>query len=296
MRVQNILLLAIIAIGLLTSCQKDQTVTTIVEETTSDFRFLTLQEALDLGMQESDLLTTDITTELDADFSNTIEDRDHVPIIDPCSQGARVFRMDAESWAVGSQVHDNSPRFQLWDPSNTHDGIVMPEYRNQFVLWERNEHLDDAHTILDLDRRTSGRYALSFNLKVMNNHMGYFDLHRTLTAGNADNEVSAKFFYYDDDFAVVCYGRNVFAYEYPQNKWMNITLDIDVDNNLVRYYINNDLILRFPLAYPQYEYNTVAVEAVTYDTDYFQRVHNNPNHDILQVKMKTDNFCFSRVF
>lgn len=298
------LMAIVVSFCLFSGCQKNQIEDSIMLSESgpiTNLQEVNLNDLKDLGIDINDSFDE---AAFNHDFEpnqNAVDFRDHRPILDPCSEGAPIFRMDIENFTLGADINTQSSRFQLINP-NSHDGFVMPEYNNQFVFWG-TEVLGlgspkiDAHTLLDLGTRTSGRYMLGFNLKVLPEHTAYFDVHRVVKANIEDNEVAAKFWFFNHNVGIIGVGGRYFTFEYKQNTWMDIHLDFDINNNLMRFYINEDLVSRFPIApYAGAVGQTVQIQAVTYSTGEHQR---NTGVSVAAPTyyggFKTDNHCFSRV-
>ena len=156
---------------------------------------------------------------------------------------------DFESYAPGDGIAASSPDWVLWPDPPGGDSFVS----NQQAVSGSNS-LEVAggtgqDVLLDFGRTfTSGNFSLSMEWYIPDGMRGYFNIQGTAPGSIWSTQT---FFEPDGSFIVDREGPvPLFNGSFPIAEWFNIRIDVDLDNNLWRYFINGACLGTFENTVP----------------------------------------------
>lgn len=166
----------------------------------------------------------------------------------PCNLNPDALICDNfDSYDATKKLAAQSPtNWSTWSnaPGGAEDGIVSKEQANT-----PTQSLKVAGTaqdvILKLGNRTTGRYSLKYNYYIPTGKLGYYNIQEAFPlpsnpppSGNWNLDV---YFRANGQGDGSVSGAVAFKFTYPYNKWFNIEHIIDLDNNLLKFYIDGKL-------------------------------------------------------
>lgn len=173
-----------------------------------------------------------------------------------------------DSYTTGQYLGSQSPCWEPWDGINggSVDVIVNgTEGVNGTAAIEIN---DSEDMVLKLGGRTSGRYNLSFKMKLKPNRAGHYNLLHAFTPNNTstDDLNGAGVFFLPNGEGYLLYQGNDYQFNYGSAaNWINVHNIIDLDNDLVTLYVNGVEIDTWPFSYDTNSgSNPVVLEGVDF--------------------------------
>lgn len=157
------------------------------------------------------------------------------------------FSDDFESYNVGDQIAATSADWELWPSAMATDAMVTDEQAAGGSNSLRLPGGQDLDIILPFGQDfTEGTFNLSFDVFIPTGANAYFNFQ-----GNSDIAGPTGL------WVLQCYLRNTGIFEvdnaeslviqnaYPQNEWINITLDVNLTENLWKMFINGECLGSF---------------------------------------------------
>jgi hypothetical protein len=180
------------------------------------------------------------------------------PAFSQCAQNPLAVTCDNfESYTVGVL----SPQADWWTPwSPPEDGVlsavVSTDYASQGtksmkVMYDSQNGTQGDDQVLLLGGKTSGRYELKWKELILPGHAGYLNIQNSQTVGTKWN--------LDLFFDSTGTGRMVInpsstgqapnaTFTFPRGQWFPVRFYFDLDNNIAKLFINDQLVLGW--AYP----------------------------------------------
>ncbi len=105
----------------------------------------------------------------------------------------------------------------------------------------------DTDLVMKLGNKTSGKYGLSWYMFVENNFAGYYNIQHFQSPGT---EWAFEVYLNANGSGELYAGSTTpIAFNYPKATWFEVNHDIDLDNDLIKLYINGNLIHQWPFSY-----------------------------------------------
>ena len=165
------------------------------------------------------------------------------------------FCENFERFESGQAVEPQSSRWLLWvNPNNTTggDGAIFPDSSGGNIARCYNDGVSNSTDLVyNLDDKTSGRWRLSWQMRVANNKSAYFNLLHTKPGfDNNNNYVYANSAYHvlfnadgTGDIRVASGNAAPQAkFTYPNGTWFNVVQIIDLYQNKVELWIDDNFI------------------------------------------------------
>ena len=152
-----------------------------------------------------------------------------------------------ESFLPSGPVSDVSSRWEVWPAVNYGDGVSETDANgNQLAHLVNNNAPLSPYLIHFLDHQTSGRWRLSWRMRVENNKTGYFNiLHRRPNANTSGN-IAYRTVFNPDGTGYVRVGLNSnpneARFNYPNGEWFNVVQIIDLDSDVIELWINDHFV------------------------------------------------------
>ncbi len=152
-----------------------------------------------------------------------------------------IFDDDFDSYNAGDYVSVTIPEFFVtWSniPGSTEDA----KFSSEQSLSAPNSIKVDGQTdlLFKLGNKTSGAYIVEWDFFVPTGLAGYYNLQHFEAPGNE----WAVEVYFDNNGTGLMHagGENAATFNYPQNEWFRISHLIDLDNDWIELYFEDDLI------------------------------------------------------
>ena len=158
--------------------------------------------------------------------------------------GGQVTQCDNfESYTSDQFISPQSPFWTKWSTGS--DDADVRTYFNvaeQYLRVERSGSID-PDVVYNLGNRTSGRYRLSWELNVAAGRSAYYNLLHTLPDGSGGNANLAFQAIFNSDGSALLDkpGANT-NFSYNNGAWNRIMQIIDLDENLIEFWVNDDFI------------------------------------------------------
>lgn len=165
-------------------------------------------------------------------------------LVSSLPNGDKIWADDFGNYIPGRLSHQ-STRWSLWS-STGYDAAVAGEsiLNSNKVAMFTGGISSKPDLIYRTDNATSGRFRLSWRMKMASGKKGYFDVLHTLPNSSGNGAVIA----YEVDFATTGKGTvtidnglgtkiTAAQFEYPLGKWVNVTNLIDIDRDLVELWV-----------------------------------------------------------
>jgi len=167
------------------------------------------------------------------------------------SQGSSLYYDDFESYTVGSFIAvDNPTWWTTWSnlPGSAEDGQIS----DLFASSPTNSVLIDkvpaeSDLILKLGNKTSGAYALNWEMYVETGYAGYFNIQHFESPGI---EWAYEVYLLANGNGELLAGSTTpFTFTYPKDTWFLVENIINIDEDLVTLVINGVEVYSWPFSY-----------------------------------------------
>ncbi len=191
---------------------------------------------------------------------------------------------------IDDEISPQSDHWTLWN-TNSLDGIInsdMASEGSQSMEIAQQSSFSQQDVLLLLGDKTQGKYRLSFNMYIPDNRQGYFNLQKFQNIPGA--EWGFEIYFYHNTLARIRAGGGNGWFLYPQDDWIQIELYFDIDNNIVRFYLNGIWLFYWNLSYQATNpFGTLQVGAIDF---YGGDIDFNSN---TAVEYYIDEICYQQV-
>jgi len=167
------------------------------------------------------------------------------------SQGSSLYYDNFDGYTVGNFIAvDNPTWWTTWSglPGSGEDGQISDIYSSSpsnSVLIDLVPAASDL--ILKLGNKTSGAYELDWEMYVETNYAGYFNIQHFESPGI---EWAYEVYFDKNGTGRLLAGSTTpFAFNYPKDTWFLVENKIDIDADLVEFWVNGTLVLSWPFHY-----------------------------------------------
>lgn len=154
------------------------------------------------------------------------------------------FSENFESYTSGSYIATESATWwQAWDNSVMGGEIsnaVAHNSNNSMKVYINGSRETDV--ILNLNDITTGRYRVEFYMYVPTDRTGYYNLLQNFNGQNSSWGIQLTFM---DGTGKIDANGNQYTCQYTPDSWTKIQHFIDLDNDWIDFYINDDLIISY---------------------------------------------------
>lgn len=157
------------------------------------------------------------------------------------SINAQIISDDFDTYTTGA-LSSQSEHWTTWAGDFTDDGIVVDTVSNtapnSLLI---GNFIYDSDVLLLLGNKDTGSYSLDYNLFIPSGKVGYYNFQEDEIPGVGWN---LDVFFNEDGLApgVGSFVQSDSTFTYPQDEWFAIHQVIDLDANLMSYYINDTLV------------------------------------------------------
>ena len=155
-----------------------------------------------------------------------------------------------------------SNTWSKWN-ANYSDGQVVGEY-NKFLYMTRNTYGSQPSAIYDLAQHDNGIYHVDFQIWVASNRSAYFNVQKQLTYGNSNNEFGIEVYFYNNRTGAVKIAGRTYPFRYNQNQWIDVTLDVHLNESEAWVMIGNEGIQFNPRWSNGTNYGSLKMDAVSF--------------------------------
>ena len=173
--------------------------------------------------------------------------------------GNKMWGDDFEDYQSSVRLAPQSTRWQLWTPASpNNDAIVTSEgsgvTQNKFAFFNGTTTAT-PDVIYHTSNRTSGRYRLSWQMRVNAGKSGYYNVLHGLPDAGGENAVYAYEVYFDNTGTGRVLVNNggtsritVAKFGYAMGQWVNVTNIIDIEKDLVELWIGDNYVGNWPFS------------------------------------------------
>jgi len=160
----------------------------------------------------------------------------------PCfPQEALPYEEDFEDYSSSLSFSNQTGCWYTWSgqSGSTEEPSIS---QNQALLSNQSLRIRSGDDIvLTLGDRRTGQYQIKFSIFVPTGRRGYFNTLHQFIPDNTNNEEWAMEVYFnaDGNGTTDVPGPNNPSFTYPQDRWITVVQNIDLDNNLASLYIDN---------------------------------------------------------
>ena len=174
----------------------------------------------------------------------------------PCfPQEALPYEEDFEGYSMSSSFSNQHGCWFTW--SGQSGSIEEPTIsNNQALSGTQSLRVQNQNDIvLDLGNRTSGKFQIKFDLHIPNGKNAYYNILHQFNPDNinTNEEWAYEVFFYPDKTGEIKVNRTTvqnFSFESP---FLFIVQDIDIDNDLIKLYIDNTKIYEQKFTSPEFD-------------------------------------------
>lgn len=152
----------------------------------------------------------------------------------------QLYVEDFEGYAAGDYVTTDNPIWITWSnaPGTDEDGLITDAEAhsgsNSLNIIGQTGPMD----VVMVAGITSGSYECSWHMKVPANYAAYYNVQENTVPGVA--WAFEAFFAEDGTFEVIMDDVQVASGEYPVDGWFELTHEVDLDNDFIQIYINDE--------------------------------------------------------
>jgi hypothetical protein len=167
------------------------------------------------------------------------------------SQTTSLYYDNFDEYTVGNFIAvDNPTWWTTWSglPGSGEDGQISDIYSSS----PSNSVLIDvvpaaSDLLLKLGDKTSGAYQLDWEMYVETNYAGYFNIQHFESPGI---EWAYEVYFDKNGTGRLLAGSTTpFAFTYPKDTWFSVSNTINIDADLVEFWVNGVLVLSWPFHY-----------------------------------------------
>ncbi len=177
------------------------------------------------------------------------------------SLNAQIIDDNIDSYSVGA-IGPQAEHWTTWSGNEgnlVEDGLVS---ESQAASGDKSMYINDGGSVdvlLLLGNKTSGQYELSWNMYLVPGKIGYYNIQEDEVPGvawNLDVFFGTSGGAYTPGIADFTVNQvSLSTFEYPEGEWFNIKHVIDLDENLLTYFVDDVEVYQIP-----YEGNLGAVD------------------------------------
>jgi len=155
---------------------------------------------------------------------------------------AQIISDNFDSYVTGP-LSGQSTQWTTWAGTGNDDGIIVDTIfnsgPNSLLIGDYASYSSDV--ILLLGNRTSGTYSINFNLIIPSEKVGYYNLQEDEVPGVGWN-LDVYFNREGGEPGVGSFDQSDSTFIYPEDEWFAIHMVIDLDANLMSFWINEQLV------------------------------------------------------
>ncbi len=176
--------------------------------------------------------------------------------------GEQLLCDDFQGYLVNKTLSPQSSRWRTFVDtiiSNTHyrtvDGIVRNEGTNNYAQFQDPPSSSYVDAVYRLDNSTSGRYRVSWKMRVASGKGGYFNILHQNPNGQGNNyAVAYEVFFNSNNTGNLIYHTNggvktTIPFKYLNNTWINVVNIIDMDTDKAELWINDNYVSRWQFSF-----------------------------------------------
>ena len=183
-----------------------------------------------------------------------------------CDVPIAIIDDNFDSYTAGTNnLGPQSAHWSTWSGTEggAEDGNVSTAFANSgansLEIKGTNAAGGAQDVLLLLGDKTSGHYKLSWNMYISAGKGGYFNIQKFQNSPGTEYAYQCYFDANGTGF-IAAGGDAAATFTYPQGEWVNVTHYIDVDNDLVTLYINNQHVYSWPLRWTSFIQEDKAVQ------------------------------------
>lgn len=150
-----------------------------------------------------------------------------------------------EEGAIGPQA----AHWSTWSGGAAEEGIVSPDFALSGTQSMKIEGTDPAggpqDVLLLLGDKEDGHYQLSWEILVLEGTAAYYNIQKEETSPGAEFGMQV-FFNADGTGSLDAAGGSAATFEYTQDDWVTVTHFIDLDNDVIRLFIDGNFVYSWP--------------------------------------------------
>jgi len=157
------------------------------------------------------------------------------------------YSTDFEDFTLGGQVACQNPtNWTTWSnaPCGSEDGSISNDFAQSGTKSAKVENTTDL--LLLLGDRTTGNYELSWNMYVENTTAGYYNLQHFEAPGT---EFALEIYFFQNGTGELTAGGINTSFTYPKATWFQCKHLINLDNDLIQLYVDDELVSEWPFSY-----------------------------------------------
>lgn len=156
----------------------------------------------------------------------------------------QVVNENFESYDAGSYMSTvAAPQWEMWG-TGVLGGLVSEERAHNgtksMKVYKNGSTYTDV--ILNMNDLTTNRYRVEFYMYVPSGYQGYYNILQDFN-GN-DSEWGIQLFFNDGNIKIDANG-NQYTYTYTDNEWIKIQHFVDLDNDWIDFYLNDEIVLSY---------------------------------------------------
>lgn len=169
--------------------------------------------------------------------------------IDPESD---YFCDDFDEYLLG-KIGPQSDCWTTWsgEEGGVEDGDIREAGGNQYMRIKGLNYSGGGpqDVVLLLGDRTSGKYELEFQLFVYSGDRAYFNILHRFETDSDDNQWANDVYFLGSGTGYLRTGNQYTSFPYSSNEWIDIRQEFDIDNNISRLYVEDNLVREWPFRY-----------------------------------------------
>lgn len=178
------------------------------------------------------------------------------PCVVPCNLNPDAIICDNfESYNTAQRLGPQSPNWTTWSGTEggNEDGIVSTEQAasptKSLKVLSTLANGGPQDVVLNLQNKTTGRYNLTWKFYVPAGKNAYYNIQDKVPIATMPvTEDWNLDVWFDNNGAgrLAVEGTDYFTFNYPYNTWFKITHIVDLDNNVLSFFINDVFVAKLP--------------------------------------------------
>ncbi|MEM9990531.1 MAG: PA domain-containing protein [Bacteroidota bacterium] len=164
-----------------------------------------------------------------------------------CSEPLELINDDFEGYTEGA-VGPQAAHWTTWSGAEAEEGLVSSEVAHegaQAMKIQGEGSGGPQDVLLLLDDKQDGHYILRWEMFIADSSGAYYNIQKQATEPGAEFGMQIQF-NTDGTANLDAAGGDAAVFSYTQGDWMLITHYIDLDNDVIRLYIENEFIHSWP--------------------------------------------------
>jgi hypothetical protein len=158
-----------------------------------------------------------------------------------CAELSPIFFDNFQSYIVNQGLAAQSSIWEYWSIGSITDGLIVNDYANSGTTSLKIEGLQ-TDLVLPIGPASTGAYTISFEM-LLTTSGGYFNLQHIWSPNGTNYEWACDVFFDELGNATwITEGISGGTTTVPLFEWFNVTIEVDMDNDLGRLYIENLLL------------------------------------------------------